>query len=134
MKNSRTAHTRKMIVLRLDSSCIGDWRSVSVRDVRGGAGPAVAFGGEPYQRGFHIVKETDPLASGHTAAGDEHIIEAGTRQVGQEKPGGLAHAALGPVALDGPADAAGGGEAGPHQRLFVGAGASLDHYGAAGAR
>ena len=56
---------------------------------------ALAVGGEPYQRGFHIVKQTGPRAGGHTAAGDEHIVAAGRAVVGQQQAHGPLRAGVG---------------------------------------
>ena len=103
------------------------------RACAGSRGAAVAVGGEPYQRAFHIVKQTRPGARGHTAAGDEHIVETGAAEPGSKQARGLAQPALGAVAHHRPADALGGGEAGADQGLSSSRGAGLDHHRAAGA-
>src|SRR6202008_3150515 len=90
--------------------------------------------GEPYQRAFHIVKETLPGAGGHTAAGDEHIIETRARKFGEQEAGGLAHSPFVAVALDGAADALCGGEAGADELAIVAARPGLDHHRALRAR
>src|SRR6185369_15248484 len=95
------AHTKKMIVLRLFSSLMR-WTRVPAR---GGERRALryvggrAVGGEPYQRGFHIVKQTGPGARQHAAAGDEHIVHPRGGVFGQHGAGGLSHAALRAIAL-----------------------------------
>src|ERR1700760_758318 len=115
--NSAIAHTRKMIVLRLELSGMG---KCAVRlEEEPLRRRAVAVGGEPYQRAFHIVKQTRPRTGRHAAAGHEHIVETWGRQLRKQEARGLAQAALGAVALDGAADALGGGEAGADQRRVV---------------
>src|SRR5678816_3742092 len=123
------AHTKKMIVLRLLSSRMwGTWFRLGK-----GAGPLYvggrAVGGEPYQRAFHIVKQTGPGARQDAAAGNQHIVDTGAGILGQDRTGGLAHPPLGAVALDGAADAPSGGEADTDQGRFIVAGARLDDDG-----
>jgi hypothetical protein len=68
------------------------------------------IGGEPYQRGFHIVKQTQVRATRRAAAGNEHIVAPRPRQAREGRAGGLSHPALGAVADDGAANPARGGE------------------------
>jgi hypothetical protein len=92
---------------------------------------AVVLGGEAYQRGFDIVKQTPPFARARTAARDEYIVVRRARMKGQDEARGLAQAAFGAVALDGAADLLGGGEAHPDGGVIVGALAHLDEHGPA---
>src|SRR3989338_5198611 len=84
------AITMKMIMLR--DSLFGMTRLTGAGGIgrRGGLrGRRVLIGGEPYQRAFHIVKETGPGACRRAAPGDEHIVGSGTARLRQEQPRGL---------------------------------------------
>src|SRR5215472_3281366 len=120
----------KMIVLRLDSSCMEEVLG-PCRRARPLRHWAVAVGGEPYQRGFHVVKQALPGARGRAAARDEYVIEAGTAMGGQQEARRLAQTPLGAVALHGPADSPRGGKSGADQGLIV-AGQRLDEHRAPG--
>ena len=89
----------------------------------------VAIGGEPYQRAFHIVKQTRPGTGGHTAAGDEHIVVTWGRQARKQEACGFTHPPFRAVALDRPADPLGGSESGADQGLGI-ARSGLDEDGA----
>src|SRR5690606_15918431 len=114
-----TALTTKMIVLRVDSFCMGCALRRKGRGGRACRRPPIV-GGEAYQRAFEIVKQTRPGARRRTASGDEHIVVSGPAEQRDHRPGGFTHPPLGAVAVDGPADLAGGGEADANDRLAVG--------------
>ena len=78
---------------------------------RGAALRRLAVGGEPYQRAFHVVKQTLPGPGRRAAARDEHIVVPGRPSSGRSLPGDFAQPALGPVADHRAADLARGGEA-----------------------
>jgi hypothetical protein len=92
---------------------------------RGPARWGAKVGGEPYQRAFHIVKETRPGPRDKATAGDEHIVEAG-RAIWGKRPHRLAQPALGPVADDRAADPARGGETDANEALSIAAVTRLD--------
>jgi len=87
---------------------------------RGGLTPwGAEIGREPYQRGFHVVKETRPRPRARAAASDEHIVAPGPSFQWHGGPRRLAQAALGSISLDRAADPPGGGEAHPDHRRAV---------------
>jgi hypothetical protein len=92
------------------------------------------FGGEAYQRGFHIVKQTGPRPRAGSGPGDEHIVTPFPSMKGGQDARRLAQAALGAVALDRAADPARGGEAQAQDIRAVLAVAGLDHHRAARTR
>ena len=104
----------------------------------GGASPlnvgSRAVGGEPYQRAFHIVKQTDPGTGDHTPTCDEHIVETGLGDFWDDASRRLAHPPLGAITLDRAANALGRGEADADQGQIIAARPRLDDEGTASAR
>jgi hypothetical protein len=92
---------------------------------------AIVVGGEAYQRGFNIVKQTPPCPLASSAAGDEHIVATGAAMKGEKQSGGLAKASFGAISLYRAADLLGGGESDPDQRVAVVARAHLHEHRAA---
>jgi hypothetical protein len=97
----------------------GIGRGGGVRYGRRARARAIEVGGEAYQRGFDIVKQTPPVPLASSAAGDEHIVATGAAMKGEKQPGGLAQASFGAISLDRAADLLGGGESDPDQRVVV---------------
>jgi len=97
------------------------------------AGRGGYIGGEPYQRAFHVVKQTPPIADGRSVAGDKDIVTSGLSERGQQCSCRFPQAALGAVANHGAADLLGGGEADADDRVVVLAMSDLHHHGAMGA-
>ncbi len=69
------------------------------------------IGGEPYQRGFHIVKQASPGPGPHARAGDQHIVTPGPAMKGDQAPRRFPQTTFGAIALHRSADSTGGGEA-----------------------
>ena len=79
------------------------------------------IGGEPYQRGFHIVKQAPPGPGSRARAGDQHIVTPGPAMKGDQAPRRFPQTAFGAIALHRSADAAGRREADPNDARPVGA-------------
>ena len=89
-------------------------------------------GGEPYQRAFHIVKDTGPFAHRRSVPGHEDIVATGPSKLRQKQPGRLSQAALGPVSHNGAADPLGGGKSGSDGGIIIIPGPQLNYDGALG--
>jgi len=78
---------------------------------------------QPAERLFEIFRELRERPFDAAGAADQDMVGAGEAGLGEDRPGELAQAAPHPIADDGVADLLRDGEAEPHRRVAVVAGA-----------